>query len=455
MALQLPQEFENYMESRLGPQFEGFRQSFEKPAPVSIRFNPRKTSHYAGETIPWSMYGRYLPERPIFTLDPRLHAGAYYVQEASSMFLEQALQHSVDLAKPLNVLDLCAAPGGKSSHLLSMLSGESLLISNEVIRNRTSVLSENIQKWGHDNVIVTNSDPSDFQRLPEFFDLILVDAPCSGEGLFRKDPDSMKEWSPKNVESCSLRQRRIVSDVWPSLRQGGVLIYSTCTYNEKENLENMTWLHSKQDLECIQLVPKKEWGVETINKGKVFGYQCFPHRVKGEGLFLAAVRKKNGGSQPNSKSKDVLKYPTNSQVREFSPWIISPESQCFFLHHQVVKMLPVSKKMEMLLALRHLNVMSVGTAVAEIMKNKLVPEHALALSIKLRKENIARLSVDLSQALIYLRKNPLSLPSERLGFALIEFEGLGLGWVNVLQNRLNNLYPASWRILMEGPGTGQ
>ena len=156
MALQLPQEFENYMESRLGPQFEGFRQSFEKPAPVSIRFNPRKTSHYAGETIPWSMYGRYLPERPIFTLDPRLHAGAYYVQEASSMFLEQALQHSVDLAKPLNVLDLCAAPGGKSSHLLSMLSGESLLISNEVIRNRTSVLSENIQKWGHDNVIVTD-----------------------------------------------------------------------------------------------------------------------------------------------------------------------------------------------------------------------------------------------------------------------------------------------------------
>ncbi len=447
MALHLPEEFENYMMARLGPQFIDFQRSLNEVPPVSIRYNPKKEVVMSGPQVLWTQFGHYLPERPVFTLDPHLHGGAYYVQEASSMFLEQAIRQSVDLSKQLNVLDLCAAPGGKSTHALSLISTESLLIANEVIRSRASVLSENILKWGHDNVIVTNNDPSNFQRLPGFFDLIIVDAPCSGEGLFRKDPEAIKEWSPKNLEMCALRQRRVVGDVWPSLKPGGVLIYSTCTYNEKENLENLEWLQSQQELEFIPLSLEKSWGIDTIEKNNCVGYQLFPHRVKGEGFFLSAIRKQEGSVNP-LKAKDNLKYPSKLQVGEFSRWIIDSASRSFFLHHQIVRMIPKGKQMELQLALNHLNVLQAGTAVLEIMKNKFVPDHALALSIHIQKENFHRIGLNKEQALEYLRKNPLQFESEKLGFTLIEFEGLGIGWVNVIQNRYNNLYPASWRIRM-------
>lgn len=447
MALHLPKEFENYMMVRLGPRFSDFQQSLQEVPPVSVRDNPKKTTVTSVPDVPWSKFGRYLPERPVFTLDPRLHGGAYYVQEASSMFLEQAIKQSVDLSKPLNVLDLCAAPGGKSTHALSLISTESLLIANEVIRSRAVILSENIQKWGYDNVLVTSNDPSDFQRLPDFFDLIIVDAPCSGEGLFRKEPEAMKEWSSKNVEMCALRQRRVLSDVWPSLKPGGVLVYSTCTYNEKENIENLEWLETQQGLEFISLSTDKGWGVDTIRKNNSVGYQLFPHRVKGEGFFLSVIRK-NDGSFRTTKAKDTLKYPSRNQVSEFSSWVTQPESRCFFLHHQTVRMIPEGKKTELQLALNRLNVLQAGTAILEIMKNKFVPDHALALSIHIQKENFNHIVLDKDQALEYLRKNPLQIESEKLGFALIEFEGIGIGWLNVIQNRNNNLYPASWRIRM-------
>ena len=432
---------------RLGPRFSDFQQSLQEVPPVSVRDNPKKTTVTSVPDVPWSKFGRYLPERPVFTLDPRLHGGAYYVQEASSMFLEQAIKQSVDLSKPLNVLDLCAAPGGKSTHALSLISTESLLIANEVIRSRAVILSENIQKWGYDNVLVTSSDPSDFQRLPDFFDLIIVDAPCSGEGLFRKEPEAMKEWSSKNVEMCALRQRRVLSDVWPSLKPGGVLVYSTCTYNEKENIENLEWLETQQGLEFISLSTDKGWGVDTIRKNNSVGYQLFPHRVKGEGFFLSVIRK-NDGSFRTTKAKDTLKYPSRNQASEFSVWVTQPESRCFFLHHQTVRMIPEGKKTELQLALNRLNVLQAGTAILEIMKNKFVPDHALALSIHIQKENFNHIVLDKDQALEYLRKNPLQIESEKLGFALIEFEGIGIGWLNVIQNRNNNLYPASWRIRM-------
>ena len=400
-----------------------------------------------GQQVPWSKFGRYLPARPIFTLDPLLHGGAYYVQEASSMFLEQAIRQSVDLTKPLNVLDLCAAPGGKSTHALSLISQESLLIANEVIRSRATVLSENIQKWGHDNVIVTNNDPSDFQRLHGFFDLIIVDAPCSGEGLFRKEPEAMKEWSPKNLEMCTLRQRRVVGDVWPSLKPGGVLIYSTCTYNEKENVENVEWLQTQQELEFVPLSLDANWGVDVIGKNSCIGYQLFPHRVKGEGFFLSVVRKTDG-SHHTMKAKDTLKYPSKLQASEFSSWVVDSASRCFFMHQQTVRMIPKAKKVELQLALNHLNVLQAGTALLEIMKNKFVPDHALALSIHIQKESFNRIGLDKDEALKYLRKNPLQIESEKLGFALIEFEGLGIGFVNKIQGRYNNIYPSSWRIRM-------
>jgi len=449
VALHLPQEFETYMKARLGTSFADFHHSLEETPPVSIRINPKKPSSISGAPIPWTHYGRYLTERPVFTLDPIFHGGAYYVQEASSMFLEQAIKQSVDLARSLNVLDLCAAPGGKSTHALSLISPQSLLVCNEVIRSRAGILSENIQKWGHDNVIITNSDPADFERLPYFFDLIILDAPCSGEGLFRKDAHAMEEWSLKNVELCSLRQRRIITDVWPSLRPGGIMIYSTCTYNRQENSDNMVWLKSQEDVEFVPLTIQKDWGVEKIIEGDCIGYQLFPHQLKGEGFFLSVIKKRNDASARPLKSKDKLSYPSASQLREFSNWIINPESQDFFLHNQTVRMLPYGKLNELQLTLNNLNVLSAGTAVLEIMKNKFVPDHGLAMSTKLRKETFNSMLVDREEALDYLSKNQLKQLPESLGFTLVEFENLSLGWVNVLQNRMNNLYPANWRIRME------
>ena len=216
---------------------------------TSIRLNPKKIGNRQSaigneqlERVPWNEYGYYLNERPSFTLDPLFHAGAYYVQEASRMFLEEALKQTVDLAKPLKVLDLCAAPGGKSTLIQSIISAESLLVSNEVIKTRVHILAENITKWGAANVIVTNNDPSDFQRLPGYFDVIVVDAPCSGSGLFRKDPAAIGEWSENNVLHCAQRQQRILEHIMPALKDGGILIYSTCSYSKEEDEAIADWM---------------------------------------------------------------------------------------------------------------------------------------------------------------------------------------------------------------------
>src|SRR5690349_17313185 len=288
----LPEEFEQSMRHQLGSEFPSFLASLEEAPPVSVRSNPLKEVEGVGVMrVPWSQYGHYLASRPVFTLDPAFHAGGYYVQEASSMFLEQALTQAVDLRQSLNVLDLCAAPGGKSTHILSLVNRDSLLVSNEVIRSRASVLSENIQKWGYPNSIVSNNDPADFGKLTGFFDVIVVDAPCSGEGLFRKEPEAMEEWSPDNVQLCASRQKRIVADVWPALREEGIFIYCTCTYNRHENEENLRWLQENHAVEFLKLNIDPAWGVEEVRDGKMTGYRFFPHRAKGEGFFLAVVRK--------------------------------------------------------------------------------------------------------------------------------------------------------------------
>src|SRR5215203_4807606 len=259
---------------------------------TSIRINSSKTAmvnaersvegniHHSAFTIhssvPWSSYGYYLSERPSFTFDPLFHAGCYYVQEASSMFLEQALKQSVDLSQPLRVLDLCAAPGGKSTHLLSLISKESLLVSNEVIRSRANIVNDNIAKWGCSNVIVTNNDPREFQRLKNYFNVIVVDAPCSGSGLFRRNPEAIEEWSEQNVALCSQRQQRILADVLPALKNGGVLIYSTCSYSTEEDEEICSWLVNELKVNSERLKFKNEWRVIETEQG----YRFWPDKVK-------------------------------------------------------------------------------------------------------------------------------------------------------------------------------
>ncbi|MEQ8425448.1 MAG: RsmB/NOP family class I SAM-dependent RNA methyltransferase, partial [Cyclobacteriaceae bacterium] len=265
--LAIPEDFQKIINDLLGTESSSFFESLDSPSPSSIRINPsKKFDTESLSDIPWSQWGKYLPERPVYTLDPSLHAGAYYVQEPSSMFLEQAVKTCVDLSKPAIALDLCAAPGGKSTHLLSLLHPDSFLVSNEVIRSRAGILHENILKWGYDNVMVTNNDPSHFSRLEGVFDLILVDAPCSGEGLFRKDSEAMSEWSTANIELCSLRQQRILKDVWPALKQNGILIFCTCTYNPIENEGTMEWMSKTGDCEFVSIPFAPEWGLEETRR---------------------------------------------------------------------------------------------------------------------------------------------------------------------------------------------
>ncbi|MBL0742906.1 methyltransferase RsmF C-terminal domain-like protein [Chryseolinea lacunae] len=446
--ISFPPAFEQRMREQLGAQWADFEAAHHQPSPVSIRLNPAKVSAppAGASSIPWTSHGYYLHERPSFTLDPAFHAGAYYVQEASSMFLEQAFRQVVDPDKAIRVLDLCAAPGGKSTHLLSLLNNQSLLVSNEVIRARASILAENIQKWGHCNAVVTHNDPQDFQRLQGFFDVMVVDAPCSGEGLFRKDPDAMQEWSPDNVALCSKRQRRILSDVWPALKEGGVLLYSTCTYNADENEANLAWLQQEHGAEFIPLLLNESWGIQRVLHQNIPGYRFYPHNVKGEGFFMAAVRKTESTPLSRVKNKTSFMSPPKKATEQLPAFVRNVEEKMFILRNDQIQFFPKHLAGEIEFLTRSLYLLTAGTVMATLKHDKLVPEHPLALSLELERDNFSQLNLELPEALQYLRKEGIHVEGARKGFALMLHNTLPLGWMNVLDNRSNNLYPSDWRI---------
>ena len=293
--MQLPAALLTSLESVTGFDKDAFLKVHASGEQVtSIRINPSKIAESSkalsfgegwGEVIPWTQYGFYLKERPSFTFDPLFHAGCYYVQEASSMFLEQALKQTVDLSKPLKILDLCAAPGGKSTHIQSLISKESLLVSNEVIKSRNNILKDNIIKWGCKNVVVTNNDPKDFARLENYFDVIVVDAPCSGSGLFRKEPDAIDYWSENNVQLCSQRQQRILADVLPALKKDGVLIYSTCSYSREEDEGIVSWMNEELQIADCKLQIEGRFNIVESSHG----YRFWPDKLKGEGVFYCSI----------------------------------------------------------------------------------------------------------------------------------------------------------------------
>jgi 16S rRNA C967 or C1407 C5-methylase (RsmB/RsmF family)/NOL1/NOP2/fmu family ribosome biogenesis protein len=446
----LPEDFVQRMQAELGQEYDAFAESLEQPPPVSIRMNQQKKSTQQGQPIPWCRTGFYLPERPSFTFDPEFHAGAYYVQEASSMLIEQAVKQVVDVRPALRVLDLCAAPGGKSTHLLNLINEQSLLVSNEVIHARAFVLSENIQKWGHPNCVVTNNDPVAFSRMTGFFDLIVIDAPCSGEGLFRKDPEARHEWSPGNAALCAVRQQRILHDVFPALKDNGILIYSTCTFNPEENERNLFRFSHEKKVSFIPLQFPKEWGIEEVQQENVIGYRCLPHRVNGEGFFMAVMRKESP-EKNSSLAKKKLNIASQQVASRFREWLMAPDQ--FTLIHDERKMavIPQSLIDEVLVIQHYLKVIYQGTALAEIKHDKKIPEHAFALSRIINRKYFPSLELSLDEAIRYLRKDPLLLGGYEKGFALAVFNNLPLGWVNVLDNRVNNLYPANWRIRMNPP----
>ena len=464
----LPSELLQSLQNIQGFNEEAFKEVHQSGAQItSIRLNPNKIGNRQSEIynselekVPWNDNGYYLPQRPSFTLDPLFHAGGYYVQEASSMFLEEAVKQTVDLTKPLKVLDLCAAPGGKSTLIQSIISAESLLVSNEVIKARVNILSENITKWGAANVIVTNNDPSDFKRLPGYFDLIVVDAPCSGSGLFRKDPNAIDEWSENNVALCARRQQRILADIMPSLKEGGVLIYSTCSYSRQEDEAIADWLIQEFKVESLKLKVDEAWGiVETVSENtNAFGYRFYPDRVKGEGFFIAAFKKRLGAeifnevkSRPSATLRTKVKNNKDAvvgdkEVQALKPFLLNTDDHFFLKQNGEIIALPVHLENDLLIIQSCLYIKKAGVKLGALIRNELIPAHELALS-NIISTSIPKLDIDKEAALQYLRKMDIIIQSEIKGWVLLTYMQLPLGWIKIMANRTNNYYPKEWRIL--------
>lgn len=474
--MNLPASFTDYTHALLGDEeYEKLAVVLQQEPPVSIRINNLKYRMEHGEwqtkvQVPWAAEGCYLDERLTFTFDPLFHAGCYYVQEASSMFVEQVLRQYV--AEPVVMLDLCAAPGGKSTHARSVLPAGSLLVGNEVIRNRCQVLAENLTKWGNPDVVVTNNDPLDFSGLPSFFDVILTDVPCSGEGMFRKDAVAIEEWSKENVEICWQRQRRIIADIWTSLKPGGILIYSTCTYNTKEDEENVRWIQEEFGAEALQIEVQQEWNITgNLLKGDIAPvYRFLPHQTRGEGFFLAALRKPHSGESfepeyivsynANAKGKSAKKKESKGgtaanlvskeNLSLAKSWLIEDVADSYLMLTEgtEIQLFPQSYVDELIAMKQHLRVVQAGVTVGEVKGKDLIPSHALAMSTSLlRREAFMIEEVAYEQAIAYLRKEAIVLPATvSRGYVLLTYRSIPLGFVKNIGNRANNLYPQEWRI---------
>lgn len=404
------------------------------------------------EKVPWSSWGYYLSERPSFTFDPLLHAGGYYVQEASSMVLEQALRQTVDLSRPLRVLDLCAAPGGKSTLVQSLLTEDSLLVSNEVIRSRAGILQENIIKWGAAGAVVTNNDPRELGRMENYFDVVVVDAPCSGSGLFRREPDAIGEWSPENVQLCHQRQQRILADIWPALRKDGILIYSTCSYSMEEDEEILDWMMDVLQASSCRLMTDRAWNiVESQGRRGGYGYRCYPDKLRGEGFFIAAVQKIEGDtfSYPRQKKQGLEKL-SRSQAEELRPWIGEGRELFFFRHEGFVRAAPARIAEDIAYLQSFCYLKKAGVLMGQQGGKEFIPEHELALSV-IAGRQLPALELSKEEAIEYLRKEEIHTEQGRRGWALVRYQGQNLGWVKILPNRVNNYYPKEWRILKRMP----
>lgn len=445
-----PPQFTECAERILGNEAATLLASMQAPAPVAVRWNPYKTAQAPeGAAVPWNRYGRYLPQRPSFTLDPLFHAGAYYVQEASSMFVEHIVR-SIPEDSRRRILDLCAAPGGKATLYSTLAGSEGVVVANETVRSRTSILTENIRKWGIGNTVVTNNDPSHFAGLREWFDIVAVDAPCSGEGMFRKNPESRTQWSPNNVVMCASRQRRIVSDAWDALRPGGVFIYSTCTFNRTENEDNVAWIRENFDCEDAGIAVPSQWNIEETVSDGVKCFRFWPHRIMGEGFFAAAVRKGGQKGRPVKPKarKPIFTEVTGSEARELARWVGQPALMRFARIGDNLYGYYGEAFAEIRSVAEHLTTIHSGICMGQLFGGKLRPDHALAMFHDVNPSDASVAELTLPEALSYLRKEEFPseyIPSE--GINLITYSGRPLGWAKKIGGRVNNLYPKSQMIL--------
>lgn len=449
--MNLPKDFIEYTRDLMGEgRYARFLSSLDEKPSVAIRLNKAKCAADVkvvddeGE-VPWCEGGWYLRSRPNFTFDPLLHAGTYYVQEASSMFIDSVLRQYVKT--PVSMLDLCAAPGGKSTAARAAIPEGSLLFVNEPHRLRAQVLSENMQKWGHPDVVVTNNYPRDYHKSGLFFDVILADVPCSGEGMFRKDPTAVMEWSRQNVFNCVSLQREIVSEIWHCLRPGGLLIYSTCTYNAHENEENVLWISKTLGADILGVDMDAAWGVTGSLMGDIPAYRFIPGYTKGEGLFMAVLRKGGDGEEPvNRMEKDTTRYVTKLGEKGCA-WVGSTQPLSFLREEAIYRTVPARWLSRYQHARKTLHVLHAGVTLGTFKGKDLFPDQSLALSTILNKEAFPLVEVTYRQAIAYLRKETIQLPGDvPRGFVLLTYRNKPLGFVKNIGNRANNLYPQEWKV---------
>lgn len=434
---EVPLSLPPFVEELLGNEAPFLLEALRAPAPVSVRSNPFKPTPRRGAQVPWCSHGQYLDQRPVFTLDPLFHAGAYYVQEAASMLLEQAVMACGTFARSSVALDLCAAPGGKSTHLASLIPADALLVANEPVRARQAALQENIWKWGRPGVVITGSLPEAFAPLGEWCDLVVVDAPCSGEGMFRKDPFARSQWSEELVDQCAVRQHGIVESAWNALRPGGHLIYSTCTWEEKENEGQLSRLID-QGAVYVPIPVDPNWGVRSAT----FGLRCYPHRLKGEGFFIAVLRKPGKPEPPV-----MVAHAATDLDPRMDAWLRAPEGMCSIPVDGTLHAISKSWGPLVDALMREVRVIAPGLPVAFPKGKSVAPHPALALSTELNIGAFATLEVDTRDALHYLRGEAL-MASDAKGTVLLRHKALPLGWAHGAGNRWNNGWPPAWRIRM-------
>lgn len=444
--------------------------AMSEPASVSVRLNPFKLRYDEagslfegkGEAVPWNEYGFFLPERPQFTLDPLMHAGVYYVQDSSAMFPGFVLRSAVRTLRQenpssgLRVLDLCAAPGGKTTDaatsLRELCGDDFLLVSNEIMKQRAAVLADNAGVWGEPSVAVTSADPAAFAGLPGFFDIIVADVPCSGEGMFRKDEEAVAQWSVENVELCQARQRRIVADVWPALAEGGFLVYSTCTFNRKENDDNVAWIAEALGAEVVEI----EADFDGIISSE-YGGALIPGLVKGEGQYCSLLRKTSSAPVWRPSFGKIRKNPKADYGKSSGLLPKELKSGLSGLFDRNIELL---EKNGMIIAVpeflfRHLpdieclRPMMRGTAAGQIKGRDLVPDADLALSIILAEDAFPKADLSLQEARAFLHRDAVLVPDAPRGIVCVTYLGHPLGFVKNLGNRCNSLHPQHRRIRMD------
>lgn len=458
--MDFPSGFEQRIKGQLPQEADLLFSALDTESPVSIRLNPFKPLEIPDslEKTPWHPEGRYLKERPSFTLDPAFHAGMYYVQEASSMSIDFILQQlNLD---GIRALDLCGAPGGKSSLLATHLYPKGgFVLANEVIRSRAQTLKENLIKWGLPNIAVSNLDPKQIAKSKLGFDLMLVDAPCSGEGMFRKDEAARKEWSEDNVELCAARQKRILADILPALNPGGYIIYSTCTFSEAENEQNLLWLAEEQEMESLEIPFPPEWNITRKVLNGMVGYAFYPHKTKGEGFFVALLRKAKGGEQraesgerraegDQKKIKGLARLGKKTDAPVES-WL--NEEIELFEWFDGLYALPKSLLEIAAPVFHQLPLQYFGIKMAEAAGRDWKPSAELAFSVLANSEAFPSVELNLKDALHFLRRDDLKFPDSPQGWLRITHKGQGLGFVKNLGSRANSQYPKEWRILMALP----